>query len=150
MGKISDRLSDIARNAGDLTPLREPVRNALKDGNRADRLAGLDWEGRPFKDLAPSTLERRRKQGLNGPPLAAHGPTARIITKFFVDVRAGVGRLTFTGSWPMDWVRFHVTGSRRLPRRDPMGFRAPTLDRARALLLEHIANNKKGWWFRGR
>ena len=136
MGKLLERLSDIARRAGDLTPLREPIRRILWEGNRDRALAGTDAEGRAFAPLAASTLKHRDG---SGPPQAPHGAGSRVVTDYVVDVQAGPGRLSFTGSWPgLAWMIYHIRGTRRMPRRDPLGFTRSTLDRARTLLREHV------------
>lgn len=134
------RIADMARNAGDLTPLREPVRKVLWEANKARALAGVDADGNRYKALAASTIERR--QG-NGPPLAPRGPQSRIVTGFVVSVSAGPGRLTFTGSWPeLDWIEYHVNGTKRMPRRNPLGFRLDELEGIRRMLAEHIAGRR--------
>lgn len=136
MGAIAERLSEIARRCGDLSPLREPVRRLLWEGNRERALAGVDAQGRRYDVLAASTLEHRDG---SGPPLAPRGPQSRIVTGYVVDVRAGVGRLSITGSWPeLPWVEYHHTGGKRLPRRDPFGWREKDLEACRMLLGEHV------------
>jgi hypothetical protein len=141
----TERLADLARKCGDLTPLREPVRQVLIQGNRVRAVAGTDVEGIPYEDyapLAPSTLRRRRG---DGPPLAPRYANSRIVTAYEVDVTAGTGRMSFTGSWPsLPWMEYHHTGTARMPRRDPYGFTAKTLEEVRTLLREHYQNKKRG------
>lgn len=139
MGIIRERLADIARRCGDLSPLAEPVRQVLIEDNRERALAGVDADGNPFAPLAPSTVKQRQRMGLSGPPQAAHGPQSRVITGYVVDVQAGPGRLSFLGSWPaLDWIRYHITGTSRMPQRNPMGFRRAALDRIRGMLRNHV------------
>lgn len=140
MGKISNRLADIARNAGDLSPIAEPLRQILWEGNRERALRGEDAQGQAFAPLSPATLKNRKG---DGPALAPRRGASRIVTGFVVHVIAGVGRLSFTGSWPgLDWVRYHADGGRRLPRRDPFGFTNATLEKARALLRQHVMKSR--------
>jgi hypothetical protein len=135
-GPAAERLADLARRCGDLTPLREPVRQILVDGNRERSLAGTDPQGRSFAALAASTLRRRRG---TGPPLAPRGAQSRVVTAYEVDVLAGAGRLSFTGSWPsLPWMEYHHSGTARMPARNPYGFRQQDLDEVRALLVRHV------------
>jgi hypothetical protein len=138
----TERLADLARKCGDLTPLREPVKQVLIRGNRERALAGTDAQGRDFDELAPSTLKRRRG---SGKPLAPRGAQSRVVTAYEVDVTAGTGRLSFIGGWPsLPWMEYHHTGTARMPRRDPYGFTAKTLERVRELLREHYRENRAG------
>jgi hypothetical protein len=141
----AERLADLARKCGDLTPLREPVRQVLIQGNRARAVAGTDVEGIPYEDyapLAPSTLRRRRG---DGPPLAPRYANSRIVTAYEVDVQVGTGRLSFIGGWPaLPWMEYHHTGTARMPRRDPYGFTVKTLEEVRTLLREHYRKNRAG------
>jgi hypothetical protein len=136
MGRISERLADVARRCGDLTPLADPVRRLFWEGNRAARLAGVDAEGRPFAPLAQSTLKRRKG---HGPPLAPEGEASKIITGYVVQVTAGPGRLTFAGSWPdLDWIQYAADGTRHMPARDPLGFRRQDIDQVRDWMRGYI------------
>jgi hypothetical protein len=137
MGAVQERISEIARRCGDLTPLKVPVRKVFVDGNRARALAGTDVNGQRFKELKPATL--RNRPG-DGPPQAPRRAESRIVTEYHVDVQAGLGRLTFAASWPeiWHWLTYHVTGTRYMKRRDPTGFRAADLDRTRGMLREHV------------
>jgi hypothetical protein len=138
----TERLADLARKCGDLTLLREPVRQVLIQGNRARAVAGTDAQGRTFAPLAATTLKRRRGPG---PPLAPRGAQSRAVTAYEVDVTAGTGRLSFIGGWPsLTWMEYHHTGTARMPRRDPYGFTAKTLEEVRTLLREHYQNKKRG------
>jgi hypothetical protein len=136
----TERLADLARKCGDLTPLREPVRQVLIRGNRERSLAGTDAQGRTFAALAAATLKRRRGPG---PPLAPLGAQSRVVTAYEVDVQVGTGRLSFIAGWPsLPWMEYHHTGTARMPRRDPYGFTAKTLEDIRTLLREHYRKNR--------
>jgi hypothetical protein len=149
---ITERLSDIARRCGDLSPLREPVRRILIEGNKVRALAGVDAQGRPFAPLAASTLRGSRIHGgpvlrRQGPPLAPHYAGSREVTGYTLDIQAGVGRLSFAASWPgQPWMIYHHTGTPRMPRRDPYGFRQQDLDLIRPMMSQYIL--KKGWFGR--
>jgi hypothetical protein len=130
------QLSELARRCGNLSPLAAPVRQVLVDGNRERALAGTDAQGRAFAPVKAST---RKTRGGPGPPLAPRGASSRIVTGYVVAVLAGVGRLTFTGSWPgLPWVEYHRTGTKRMPRRDPFGFRRRDLNRVADMLRKHV------------
>lgn len=135
-GGIGDRISELSQRVADLTPLIEPVRTILIDGNRERSLAGTDVNGVPFAPVKPSTMLRR---GGDGPPLAPRRAGSREVTGYVVEIRTGGGSLTFTGSWPdQPWMEYHHTGTPRMPKRDPYGFREQDLERVRALLRAHI------------
>lgn len=133
---ITKRIADLARNAADLSPLRDPVRTILVQGNRERALAGTDAQGRRFAPLASSTLKRRKG---SGPPLAPRREASRVVTGYSVNVQAGPGRLTFAASWPgQPWMEYHARGGGRLPRRDSYGFRQQELEKVKDLLRQHI------------
>lgn len=135
-GAIGERISELSRRVSNLAPLVEPVRRILIDGNRERSLAGTDVNGVPFAPVKPSTMLRR---GGDGPPLAPRRAGSREVTGYHVDVRTGDGSLTFTASWPdQPWMEYHHTGTPRMPKRDPYGFREVDLEAVRALLREHI------------
>lgn len=53
--------------------------------------------------------------------------------------RAGVGRLTITGSWPdFPEIEYHRVGGKHLPRRDPFGWREKDLAACRAMLRDYV------------
>jgi hypothetical protein len=151
-GKITERLSDIARRCGDLSPLQEPVRRILIEGNKVRALAGVNAQGVPFAPLAASTLRGSRIHGgpvlrRQGPPLAPHYAGSRVVTGYVVNVIAGPGKLSFAASWPSaPWMIYHHTGTRYMPRRDPYGFRKQDLDAIRPLMNQYIL--KRGWFGR--
>jgi len=136
MGLISERIADIARRCGDLSPIQGDVRAILVEDNRQRALQGVDAQGGRFASLAPSTI--RSRQGA-GPPLAPRFGQSREITGYVVQVTAGPGRLTFVASWPgSPWMEYHHTGTRRMPRRDPYGFRSSAIDRIRPLMADYV------------
>jgi hypothetical protein len=136
VGLIQERIADIARRCGDLSPLAVPVRKVLVDGNRERALAGTDANGVRFAPLKPSTLERRKG---SGPPQAPRGASSRIVTGYVVSVLASVARLLITGSWPtLAWLGYHRTGTKHMARRDPYGFRPKDLETIRGMLRGYV------------
>lgn len=135
MGAILDRLTDLARRCGDLSPIAPQVRDVFLLGNRERAMAGTDAAGRPFAPLARSTLKHRHGSG----PPQAPTPSAQIITGCEISVQAGPGRLSITQSWPgVRWVEYAISGTRRMPRRDPTGFRDQDKTKVAALMNDYI------------
>lgn len=136
MTTLLERNQGIARRIERPEPAATAIRELLERGKQAQLLAGRDAAGVPFAPLAPSTL--RRREGAPT-PLVPHGPSSRIVTGYVVTVRAEPGRLECSAQWPgLGWVKFHRSGTRRMPRRDPGGFRAEDVTLAMAKLKEHI------------
>lgn len=136
MGKLSERCADLARRCGDLSPLQEPIRQRLWEGNRAAVLAGKTPTGAAVAPLKASTLKRRKG---NGPPRAPMGAASRVVAGCVVAVTAGVGRLGFTQSWPgFPEIEYLDSGTKRMAARPTLGFRPEDLDWVRAKLREHI------------
>ena len=105
----------------DLTSLAPAVAEALHVQNLEARAGGLDRDGDPFAPLAESTL--RRRVG-TGPPLAPMDFASRVMAGFEVDIYTlDPAHTDVVGTWPsMDsFLAYHVTGTRNMPRRDPVG-----------------------------
>ncbi len=142
MGAITDRLDTIARSAADLSPLAEPVRARLWEGNRAAILAGQSPDGSAVAPVKPSTMKRR---GGSGPPRAPHGSSSRSVARYVVDVvRSVAGVLTFRGHWPgfEREIQSLNDGSKRMAPRPTFGFRAVDLEWCRAKLREHVLRQR--------
>jgi hypothetical protein len=100
--------------------ITENLRAFFLDSKRRQLLHGVDENGVPFAPLADSTLKRRHG---NGPPLAPQGESSEIITRMQVTVTPEPHQVQVTIRWPgLDWVKYHVTGGRHLPKRNPAGF----------------------------
>ena len=120
MNSIRERTQLLLDRLGRLNEVAEPVRRIFVDGKREQLLAGVDAQGVAFAPLAQSTLQRRNV----GPPLIPHGSQSRLITGYVVTVEAHGAELTVDGDWPgIDWVKYHMTGTKHMPKRDPGGFR---------------------------
>jgi hypothetical protein len=116
--------------------LNEQLRVLFERGKREQLLRGLDARGVPFVPLAQSTLEHHHGSTV---PLVPRGEASEIITRHQVVVTATASSIEITGSWPgLDWITYHQTGGRRLPQRDPTGFRAEDKAEAMRLLREWI------------
>lgn len=140
MGKLAERCSDIARRCGDLSPLREPVRARLWEGNKAAILAGQTPQGAEVAALAAST-QKRRKGG--GPPRAPRGAASRVVAGYVVTVSAGPGQLSFTGTWPdFDAIGYLDGGTKFMPARPTLGFRPVDLDWIREQLGSYVIRGK--------
>lgn len=97
MGILTERLEAIARQAGNLAPLGEPVSRRLEAGNRLAIMAGTTPAGVAVASLKPSTLKHR---GGDGPPRAPRGAASRIVSMYRVETALSTGQAVFNGSWP--------------------------------------------------
>jgi hypothetical protein len=137
VGKILDRNRAILDRIGDLRPIGEKIRSIFVAGKREQLLSARDHEGTPFLTLAKSTLARPRQSPL---PFLCHGASSSLIVNYQVDVSFAAAAVTVQAGWPMDWVRYHITGTRKMPRRDPSGFRDEDKRQAIAVLREWVIN----------
>lgn len=132
----------LERNRAILARIERPegpadrIEALFRRGKEEQLLAGREADGSPFAPLAPSTLKHRE-----GPatPLVPHGPASRVIAGYRVDAVAEAGRLRVEASWPgIPWIRYHRSGTRHMPRRDPGGFRAEDVAAALRLFRDWI------------
>lgn len=138
MGKLLDRNREIQARAENLRPLESALRQVLTSGKEEQLLGGRAADGSHFAPISASTARRPRA---NPRPLVPHGSLSRVITGYRVDFETYTGepRLVLTAGWPgLEWVGYHRSGTRRMPRRDPGGFRAEDLDRCRQLLRRFV------------
>jgi hypothetical protein len=105
---------------------RDDIGEIVRTGNREGLLAGTDRYGRAMTPLAESTLRRRRG---SGPPLVPRGSASRPIRNFVLHWVAAASGWVMVAGWTgmarggKPWMQYHITGGRRLPRRDPAGIR---------------------------
>jgi hypothetical protein len=107
------------------------VKQIVIDDNRDGLLRGLDANGVPFAPLAASTIAHRDG---SGEPLTPHGAASRLIANAVAtDYRSG-GQVIVILKWVGDvavWIRYHRTGTRKMPRRNPVGVRPAARQRIR-------------------
>jgi len=146
-GLLRERVADMAKRCGDLTPLAEPVRQRLIEGNREAILQGVSPDGNRVAPLKRSTIKRR--EGRSGPPRAPGFSNSRVITMYEVKVIAGPQKLTFTGGWPdfepiLGWLD---KGTRKMVARPTMGFRQADLDWVRGEMKAYVTGDgyAPGW-----
>jgi hypothetical protein len=133
---LLERNTEILARLGRLQEVAEPIAQIFREGKREQLLAGADAGGFPFAPLAPSTLSHR--QG-SGPPLAPNGSSSRVITGYVVSVEVDARGLTISAGWPaLDWIKYHRTGTKRMPKRDPGGFRDQDKAAATKVIEEFI------------
>jgi hypothetical protein len=133
---LHERNAEILERMQHLERLEPQLREVFTQGKREQLLAGTDASGHPFAPLAQSTL--RQRQG-SGPPLAPRGADSLIVTGYQITVAVASGQLTITAGWPfLSWVKYHRTGTRRMPRRDPGGFRPADVADAMRRLREYL------------
>lgn len=138
MRAIKERVSDMAKRCGDLSPLREPIRQKFFDGNRQTIMAGVSpGSTAKVSPLAPSTLKRRKGKG---PPRAPQGEASRIVAGCVVNVTASTGQLAFVKSYPgLDRVSEYLDrGTSRMPGRPFMNFRAVDTEWVRKQVSRHV------------
>lgn len=119
MGLLEHNL-EILRRMQDLRPIESKLRRIFVEGKRRQLERGVDARGVAFAPLKPSTREHRAG---TGPPLAPQGPNSDIATKYAVTFERVANGLVLLAGWPMAWIKYHVKGGPKLPRRDPTGFR---------------------------
>jgi hypothetical protein len=133
---LLERNGEILARLRDLRAMERPVAELLEADKRDQLLHGKDRDGVPFRPVAEATMGRR---GGGGPPLAPRYQASRIITRYVARVRAEGTRLLISAGWPgLSWVRYHITGTRHMPRRDPSGIRPAAMDRVRALVRDYL------------
>lgn len=121
LDRLEGEVRGFVAELADLTPLAASVQAVVYVQNLEARRDGLDRDGDPFAPLAESTLKRRHG---DGPPLAPMDFASRVMAGFEVEQqRLGPQRIDVVGSWPSmsDFLGYHVTGTRNMPRRDPVG-----------------------------
>jgi hypothetical protein len=121
--QVLRHLDDIQFRVFDLKPLGVKIGEIVQVDNMAARMLGVDKDGLEFAPLAPATLADPRRGP--GPALAPMEMASRIISDLTISyVEGGVGELDVVGDWPgMPFLIYHVTGTRHMPARDPVGVR---------------------------
>ena len=139
MGRIVDRLNQIARNARDLRPMAEPVRQVIWKDNADAIMQSQDGNARQVAGLKPTTLKERKG---SGPARAPHGRASRMIAGLVVIFRTTAGQLEFSKSWPFDWVKYYFAGTKKMPARDPTNVRPEAKGRILELFKTHVLRNR--------
>jgi hypothetical protein len=140
MTTLLERNQAIAARIARPDGLNEQIRQLFLRGKRDQLVHGLDIHGSLFVPLAPSTLRYHRGSTT---PLSPEGENSQIVTRYEVTVTTGNTEIRVHAGWPgLDWVQYHVTGGRHLPRRDPSGFRDQDKEEAMRLFREFIVNGR--------
>lgn len=140
MGKLLERNQTLLRRIADVRPIEPRIRQIYLDGKRFHLLRGTDAQGRPFAPVKPATAKRR---GGSGPPLAPRGSASRVIADYQVHLERLPNGFRVSSGWPMAWMRYHRTGGRNLPQRDPGGFREIDKREAMRVLREWVMNGHR-------
>jgi hypothetical protein len=121
--QAAEFLADLQYRVVDLMPLAVRVGELIEVDNMAARMLGVDKDGAPFADLAPATVADPRRGP--GPALAPMEMSSRVISGLEVELLTlGIGAIDVVGSWPsMPFLHHHVTGTKHMPARDPVGIR---------------------------
>jgi phage gpG-like protein len=128
-------LNGVAERVGDLrTPLNEFA--AWKEGQLKQNFnREIDPDGNPWAELAPSTLDQKRKRGA---PLQVLTDTGTLKSGIAAQpARAdGVAISSEAGSEYGIW---HLKGTRRMPQRVYLGFGQNDGEVLRGFIEDHIA-----------
>jgi hypothetical protein len=79
-----------------LRSLADSIAKELIEGNRTDRLSGVDSSGRPQTPVKPR--KGRYKLGI-GPPLAPFGAMSRVVSRFRAAVKGSPGSFEVVAGW---------------------------------------------------
>jgi hypothetical protein len=133
---IQEMLERLANFNLDMKPLGDLIAQQIFEENREARLAGLDKSGGYLIDVSAETLKRRGP----GLPFVPHGDASRVITNLAVEVSpAGNNQIQVRAYWTgIPWLRYHATGTARLPMRDIMGLDPDTERWISDVFSEHI------------
>jgi hypothetical protein len=144
LDRIVESLARLDPAMWDLRGLGERIGRILQVDNMQSRMMGVDYESQPFAPLAESTL--RRRQG-TGPPLAPMEMQSRVISGMEIEVLDhGAGYVEVVASWPsMPFLHFHVTGTRHMPSRDPVGIRPEAWGEIGDAVSEWVDNLMANW-----
>lgn len=112
------------------------VQETLIEGNRRDRLEGVDRTGRP---LIPWKVRRGKYAGRKGPTLAPFGRNSRSVTTFYADRRGTTITAGFRGN-RVEILAYHAAGKAGTGRkgqvtgivRDIMGVSPRTINAIRS------------------
>lgn len=126
----------------------DKIAQAVEDGNRRDRLAGVDRFGRRLTSLrSPRKGEYR---GKTGPPLAPSGASSRVVTNFRADARRRGGQWRIIAGWVgilsdrgVPFLGFHLVGAGRNPIRDIAGISPRTWVDLRKVVADFKSRVKK-------
>jgi hypothetical protein len=121
------RLQDNCRpGSAVMNEARADIRALVEADYRRGLMEGKDADDRDFAPLAASTLKDRNRG--SGPPLVPHGPSSRIANALRLTWETVAGAMTLVGRLEgPEWMRYHLSGTSRLPRRDFAGIRPSTL-----------------------
>lgn len=140
MGRIDDEAKRMLARMNNTRPVHGKIQRIFLDGKKEQLLQGVDWRGKRFERLKPSTLKRRRG---SGPPLAPRGADSRPITHYYVIVDpAGPGRVAVEADWHLPWMQYHNTGTKHMAARPAGGFRSQDVEKAAEALDEWVRKGR--------
>ena len=127
--------------------LADGIAKQVREGNRRDRLAGVDRYGISIASYAPLKGPRKGEyKGKTGPILAPSRTKSRIIANFFAFASRRGGKWTIFAGWAnvlskkgVPFLPFHDSGTATLPRRAHFGLSPQTW----AIIRPMIADFKR-------
>jgi hypothetical protein len=118
---LESRNRELVDRIDHLERMETELRQLFSEGKTEQLLQGVDADGGPFAPLAPSTL--RNRPG-SGPPLVPRYRDSAIIRAYTVTITTIGAGLRIVAGWPtLAWVKYHQSGTKHMPQRDPGGFR---------------------------
>lgn len=140
MDLFYDEAKGILARMNNTRPVHGKIQRIFLDGKKEQLLRGVDWRGKRFERLKPSTLKRRKGKG---PPLVPRGEDSRPITHYYVIVDpAGPGRVAVEADWHLPWMKYHNSGTKNMAARPAGGFRSQDVEKAAEALDEWIMKGR--------
>jgi hypothetical protein len=119
---LSEHNRQILARLANTKPVQPTIERILVQGKKTQLLGGVDAKGKPFAKLAKSTLKRRKGWG---PPLSPRRAESRLPSRYAVFFQDSPNGVRVSAGWlGLPWLKYHKTGTERMPKRDPGGFRA--------------------------
>jgi hypothetical protein len=109
----------------DLLPIANELAEQMYAENVQARVEGVSGSGLDLTEIKESTIERRRRAGKgSGPPLAPDDTASQIVAAFETRVEHPSPHEWYViGEWNLPWLQYHITGTKWMPARNPVGFR---------------------------
>jgi hypothetical protein len=128
----------------------QALSKALTEGNREDRLRGVDRRGRPLQPL--KTQRKGKYAGATGPPLAPFGERSRSIALYFARIARKSSGWTLTAGFSgagAEVLGHHAAGARPNPVRDVFGVSPRTWSTVLDLFRDFAAGAFRTRGYRG-
>lgn len=132
--EISRLMKNLSSRVRNLDPPLRGFGNYLGRKTEQQFVQQEDPDGRPWADLAPSTLAQKRRQGYPDDILTRTGKMRRSFKAI-----ASSRSLTITMSFP---AQFHQSGTRKMPQRRILGLNPERRDELRKLVRVYVGGRR--------